>query len=291
MTPFAEALMEQLREDPSLRLTAIMELALVPLPARERLMEHFSQSAWPLLHQPCFANIRDIGPWLLSSGERLSLDAQYEFHCKVSELAGDVPWSWLVSSQEPERLANHLGQACIARIPDGSSCLLRPYTTEALPVLYERRDLPGIDDLFAPIRYWWVVQPQPQKNLWLDHRGHDRPDFSGQVSIRLDQRCVDALTTDPLSHSLADQLQEALVSQVRDNCRGHRIAQVRRLLADARKHGLTRQEDLEAYVIFVARHGQLLHDTPAWQAALEAVRDDGHSLAQALQQRLPRNAK
>ena len=111
MSPFAERLMEQLREDPNLRLTAIMELARLPLPARERLMEHFSQSAWPLLHQPCFANIRDIGPWLLSSGERLCLDGQYDFHCTVFELAGDVPCSWLVSSQEPARLANHLGQA------------------------------------------------------------------------------------------------------------------------------------------------------------------------------------
>lgn len=286
MTPFAENLVNQLRQDPNLRLTAIVEMARLTPPDRQRLVEHFAQAAYPILHQDCFSNIRDIGPWLLSSGERVSLQGQFDFHCTVGEMAGDAQCGWLVSTLEPSRLAHHLGQANIARGPEGNACLLRFYTEQAFPVLYARRDLQGIAQLLAPIRSWWVMTPHPDHGAWRQYPGNDRPEHSGISSLQLDQACWQALAGNPLAYRLANLLQETLAAAKPKQCLGTRLSHVRTLLAEAQKNGLSRPEDLSDYVIFLTRHGHALRDKPAWQAILADVRDNGQSLAQALKRRL-----
>lgn len=286
MTPFAEKLVNQLRQDPNLRLTAIVEMAHLTPPRRQRLAEYFAQSAYPILHQDCFSNIRDIGPWLLSSGERVSLQGQFDFHCEVVKIAGDAQCGWLVSTLEPSRLAHHLGQANIARGPDGDTCLLRFYAEWAFPVLHARRDLQGIAELLEPIRSWWVMTPHFTPDAWLQYPGNDRPERSGISSLQLDQACWDALRGSPLAYRLADLLEETLAAANPQQCRGTRLSHVDTLLAEARKNGLSRPEDLSDYVIFLTRHGHALRDKPAWQAILADVRDNGQPLAQALKRRL-----
>lgn len=286
MSPFAEKLVIQLHEASNLRLTAIVEMARVPLPARQRLIERFSQAAYPILHQPCFANLRDIGPWLFSSGKYLSVDSQYVFHCPLVEIAGDVPCAWLLSALDPPRLAEHLGQAATVRAPDGDSYLLRFYSEHAFPVLHARSDLPGISELLAPIHSWWALEPHHQHNSWHHYAGHNRPDQYGVPAIRLDQACWDALTGDPLRFQLSGLLRRELSPENASSSQGVRLARVDRLLAEARESGLHRPADQKDYVIFMTRHGPELRASPAWQAALRDVRDDTRTLAQALTQRL-----
>ncbi|MCU1720353.1 DUF4123 domain-containing protein [Pseudomonas sp. 5P_5.1_Bac1] len=286
MSPFAEELMGQLHKAPNLRLTAIVEMARVPLPARQRLIERFAQTAYPILYQQCFANLRDIGPWLFSSGEHLSLDSQYDFHCTLVEIAGDVPCAWLVSALEPSRLANHLGQAATARGPDGASFLLRFYSEQAFPMLQARHDLPGIAELLAPIHSWWALEPHDERNAWRHYEGHNRPDHYGIPPIRLDQACWDALTGSPLRFQLCDLLQQERTPGKTENGHAIRLARVQQLLAEARQCGLHRPADQKDYVIFLTRHGSDLRTNAAWQAALTDARDDAKPLAQALKQRL-----
>lgn len=290
MSPFAEQLMDQLHEAANLRLTAIVEMARVPLPARQRLIERFAQTAYPILHQHCFANLRDIGPWLFSSGEHLSLDSQYDFHCTLVEIAGDVPCAWLVSALEPSRLANHLGQAATVRGPDGASYLLRFYSEQVFPVLHARHDLPGISELLAPIRSWWALEPHDERNAWRHYEGYGRPDHCGVPPIRLDQACWDALTENPLCFQLSDLLRQALAPGTTEDGHGIRLARVRRLLVEARECGLHRPADQKDYVIFLTRHGPDLRTNAAWQAALTDARDDAHPLAQALKRRLSQHS-
>lgn len=291
MTPFAKDLIIQLHQTPGLRLTAILEMARVPPTTRERLIEHFQEAAYPLLSQPCFANLRDIGPWLFSSGQRLSVDSQYDLHCTLVEIAGDVPCAWLLSALEPPLLARHLGQAAAARAPDGDTYLLRFYSEQAFPVLHARHDLPGIAELLAPIHSWWALEPHERRNSWRHYSGGHRPEQHGVLTLRLDQACWDALSGESLCFQLAELLREDVAPGNPVRGQGVRLARVRRLLAEAHENGVHRQADQKDYVIFMTRHGPDLRASPAWQAALTDVRDAAQPLALALKQRLFRNSK
>lgn len=286
MSPFAEKLMDQLYEAPNLRLTAIVEMAGVPFPVRERLMERFAQETWPILHQECFANLRDIGPWLFSSGEYLSLDSQYDFYYSLIKLAPDAPCAWLVSSLETSRLARHLGHSATARAPDGNTHLLRFYRELAFPQLYARQDLPGITDLLAPIKSWWALATDRERQVWRHYGCHDQPEHCAVPMIRLDQACWDALAGNPLGYPLCDLLAEELAFGNPGSCHGTRLAKVHQLLAEAQEDGLSQLADQKDYVVFLARHGQSLRASPAWKAALADARDNAVPLAQAFERHL-----
>lgn len=286
MTPFAKGLVEQLRQAPNHRLSAIVELAQLPANERQRLVDRYSETAHPILYQECFSNLRDIGPWLFSPGQQADLQSQYDFHCALTEMAGDALCGWLVSALEPSRLADHLGQATSARGPDGGTYMLRFHTEQAFPVLHARYDLPGIAHLLAPIRSWWVLEPHPEHRAWRHYAGYDQPNYCGVPLIQLDQACWDALAGDPLSYYLADQLQEPLAAGLSENCYGTRLGKVRELLAEARDNGLQQPGDQSDYVTLLTLHGRELRATPAWQEALAEARDHGRPFAQALKARI-----
>ncbi len=286
MTPFAHGLVEQLRQAPNHRLSAIVEMARVPAAERQRLTERYGETVYPILYQECFSNLRDIGPWLFSPGQSADLQSQYDFHCTLTETAGDALCGWLVSAQEPSKLANHLGQGTTARGPDGGIYLLRFYTEQAFPVLHARYDLPGIAHLLAPVLSWWMMEPHPEHRAWRHYAGYDQPQYCGVPLIQLDQACWDALAGDPLSYHLADQLKETLAASLSDNCHGTRLGRVRKLLAEAQETGLSRPGDQSDYVTLLALHGQELQTTPAWQESLAEARDGGRPLALALKARI-----
>lgn len=290
MTPFAQGLMKQLREAPSHRLMAIVELARLQAPERQQLVDRYSESARPLLSQDCFSNLRDVGPWLFSPGQQADLQSQYDFHCALTEIAGDALCGWLISALELTRLAAHLGQATTARGPDGATYMLRFHTEQVFPVLHARHDLPGIAHLLAPIRSWWVIEPHPEHKAWRHYAGYDQPQYCGVPLIQLDQACWDALAGDPLSYRLAEQLREPLAAAgMSENCHGTRLGRVRKLLAEAQENGLNRPGDQGDYVTLLTLHGQELQATPAWQEALAEARDDGRPLALALKARIRPN--
>ncbi|MGF6394176.1 DUF4123 domain-containing protein [Pseudomonas plecoglossicida] len=289
MTPFATELVEQLRQAPDHRLMAIVELARLQDSERQQLQDRFADDALPILYHEQFTHLRHIGPWLFSPGQQTDLQSQYDFHCTLTEMAGDALCGWLVSAQTPSRLVHHLGQGITACGPDGDTFLLRFYTEQAFPILHARHDLPGIAHLLAPIRSWWIMEPHSEHKAWRHFAGYDLPQFCGVPLIQLDQTCWDALDGDPMSYHLADQLQELLGASLSENCHGARIGHVRKLVTEAREKGLTRPGDQSEYVTLLTQRGPDLLASLAWQEALAEARDHGRPLAIALQARLLSN--
>ncbi|HBO0987440.1 TPA: DUF4123 domain-containing protein [Pseudomonas aeruginosa] len=286
MTPFAKDLVEHLRQAPNHQLSAIVEMAGLGVPDRQPLLDRYRESARPLLYQECFSNLREVGPWLFSPGMPVNIQSQYDFHCSLTDMAGDAICGWLISALEPSRLADHLGQATTAQGPDGATYMLRFHTEQAFPVLHARHDLPGITHLLAPIRSWWVMEPHPEHKAWRHYTGYDQPQYCGVPLIHLDQACWNALAGDPLSYRLADQLHEPLAAVLTENCHGTRLGRVRKLLAQAREHGLKRPGDQGDYVTLLTLHEQELQASAAWQEALAEARAEGRPLALALKARI-----
>ncbi|WP_421549562.1 DUF4123 domain-containing protein [Pseudomonas sp. QD4] len=285
MTPFAEGIVNELRPLPTHRLTAIVEMARLEAAARQHVIERYA--GWPLLPQPEFAHLRDVGPWLFAASSESCLQGQYDFHCDLTECTSDAICGWLISALPPPDLAEHLSQATVAQGPDGAAYLLRFHTELAFPVLHARRDLPGIADWLAPIRSWWVVSPHPERKAWRHFAGYDKPSLRGVSTIELDASCWKALAGDPLSYRLAGQLLEPLTrSGMHENCHGTRLGLVRELLAQAHHLGLSRQSDKIDYVTLMALQGKSLQGSPIWNEALQEARDQGRPLAQALQLRM-----
>ncbi|MNT11932.1 hypothetical protein D3C72_1468390 [compost metagenome] len=283
---FAQDLINPLRKSPSHRLTAIVEMARLPVPARQPLLDGHAHTAWPLLNQPCFSNLREMGPWLFAAEPDADLQRQYDFHRTLTDKAGDALCGWLISALPPAGLAAHLAQATTARGPDGHTYMLRFHTELAFPVLHARHDLPGIGHLLAPVQSWWVTEPHPERKAWRHYPGYDQPRHAGVPLIQFDQACWDALAGDPLSYRLAEQLREPLTAAgMEENCHGTRLGLVGSLLREARAGGLTRPGDLADYVTLLALHGRKLRGIAAWQEALAEARNDGQPLAQALKVR------
>ncbi|SEK09759.1 DUF4123 domain-containing protein [Achromobacter sp. NFACC18-2] len=286
ITAFAQELIDALRKSSSHRLTAIVEMARMPAPARQPFLDRHAPNAWPLLNQQRFSNLRDVGPWLVAAAPGSDLQGQYDFHRALTDATSDALCGWLISALPPSALAGHLAQATTAQAPDGHSYMLRFHTELAFPILHARRDLPGIGQLLAPIQSWWVIEPHPERKAWRHYAGYDQPQLAGVPLIQLDQACWDALAGDPLSYSLAEQLREPLAaSGFAENCHGTRLGLVGKLLREARAEGLRRPGDLADYVTLLALHGPTLRGMDAWQAALTEACNDGLPLAQALKSR------
>lgn len=289
-TTFARGLVEQLRPLPDHRLTAIVEMARLSPPERQQVFDTFGNAGYPILHQQDFANLRDIGPWLFCSGEHTSLQRQFDFHHDLSKAAGDAPTSWLISALEPSRLAFHLGEAAIARGPDGRTHLLRFYSEKAFPVLHSRQDLPGIVHLLAPIHSWWLREPESDlddgEKGWRRYAGKDRADYCGVPPIHLDQLCWDDLTGDALSYRLVDLIDKLQVTPATGGYHGKRLAQVRKLLAEARRMGFRQQADQSDYALLMALHDRALRGGLPLQAALKDALEGKQPLAQALKRHI-----
>lgn len=287
--PFIEAVLATLRESPRYRLTAIIEMAKLSVADREKLKEHYDQCCWPLLQQEHFANLRDIGPWLFGARPGSDASGQYDFLWVLGRQAGNAVYGWLISAMPPEQLAKHLSHANVVAGTDGETCMLRYHTSPALRVLNARRDLPGVTDLLAPIYHWWVPVAHPKKTLWYRVLGHNRPDTIHPPTLVLDEDCWKALAGDPLSHRLAQILQNKKpIPALPENCHGTRLGLIDHYLDAAREQGLSRDDDLITHALMMAENGEELDRTPAWHEAVAAARDHQSSLSDAVETYLRR---
>lgn len=287
-TLLADGLVKQLRESASYRLSAIVEMARLSEADRQSLQTRHARSAWPLLGQPQYANIREVGPWLFSAGADADLQAQYDFHHALTKSGAEGLCGWLISAMPSADLAVHLGHAATARGPDGHLYLLRFHTEFAFPVLYARQDLPGVRQWLAPIRAWWLVQPHPERSAWRHYAGPDLPAGADVPDMVLDQACWDALAGDPFTCGIADRLRDAMIAAgQKPPCHGVQLAKVAGLLAEARARGLTRLQDLSDYVVLVGLSGRLLRGAPDWEQAVAQAGTAGKPLAAALAAALP----
>ncbi|WP_410481940.1 DUF4123 domain-containing protein [Pseudomonas plecoglossicida] len=283
-SPFVRAVVEALRASDRYRLSAIVEMANLSPQIRETLTQHYSGRCWPLLQQAQFSNLRTVGPWLFGSRPGSDVSAQYDFQWQLEQGAPGAVCGWIVSALPPTQLAQHLSHANIVIGADGHSYLLRYHTVAALQVLDTHRDLPGVSEWLAPVCHWWVPVAHPNKRLWLQISGGDQPQSTQVPPITLAEDCWAALAGDPLSYQLAELLKdEQSCPALSANCPGTRLGLIQYYLQQAREQGLEREEDLLSFVLMMAREGEQLSQSPAWQNAIAATREQRASLLENVQ--------
>ena len=283
-SPFVRAMVEVLRASDRYRLSAIVEMANLSPEGQERLTGHYGDRCWPLLQQAQFSNLRTAGPWLFGSRPGSDVSAQYDFQWQLEQGAAGAVCGWIVSALPPARLARHLSHANIVTGADGHSYLLRFHTASALQVLDTHRDLPGVSEWLAPIHHWWSPVAHPNKRLWLQISGGDQPQSTHFPPITLNEACWVALAGDPLSYQLAELLKgEPSCPALAAACHGTRIGLIQHYLDQAREQGLDREDDLISYVLMLARGGERLSNSSAWQEAVAATREQQTSLMDNVQ--------
>ena len=286
-SPFVRALVKFLRVSDRYRLSAVVEMADLSPKARENLLEYYSQRCWPLLQQAQFSNLRAVGPWLFGSRPGSDVSAQYDFKWQLEQGAEGAVCGWIISALPPAELALHLSQANIVTGADGHSYLLRYHTAAALQALDSHRHLPGVSEWLAPIHHWWAPVAHPHKTLWLQIAGGDQPQAAHVTPITLDEDCWAALAGDPLSYQLAEVLKDVQhCPALAGTCHGTRVGLIQHYLDQAREQGLAREEDLITYVLMLARDGDQLNTSPAWQEAIIATREQHTALIDNVQRRL-----
>lgn len=281
-TNFTDLLMADLRASPTCTVVGIVEMSRLEAAQREELMAAHDGSAWPLLSQPVFENLRQIGPWLFGPGNHMSLEGQHAFHRALAKQAGDAVCGWITSELPAVELVFHLSGANIASAPDGACYLLRYHTDAAVPVLHARRQQPRLRELFAPVTKWWYPLPHVSRKAWASVEGDRARHAVAIAPITLDESTWNALAGDPLAYALADQLKATLAArQPETDCYGTRLGIVRRHLAQARQQGLTRPGDLGDYVTLMVQQDHTLTTDPRWQGAVDEAKSGGRSLAQS----------
>lgn len=284
-TEFADLLIADIRQSATCTMTGLVEMARMEPDQRAELLASYEENAWPLLSQPEFENLRDLGPWLFGPGIHTSLRGQYEFHHALTKQAGDAVCGWLTSELPPSELANHLSQANIVHAPDGEQYLLRYHTEAALPILYARRNQPALRALFAPLTSWWHPLPHLSRKAWTVLSGERVAHSIALPPITLDDSTWKALAGDPVAYALADQLKPVFAKQPETDCYGIRLGTVQHHLKLARERGLSRNGDLSDYVTFMLQVGERLADDTRWQAAIGEAKDGGRPLSQAFRAR------
>ncbi|MBH3397933.1 MULTISPECIES: DUF4123 domain-containing protein [Pseudomonas putida group] len=273
-SPFIRAMVEVLRTSDRYRLSAVVEMANLSPRARETLTQHYTGRCWPLLQQAQFSNLRAVGPWLFSSRPGSDVSGQYDFQWQLEQGAMGAVSGWIVSALPAAQLVQHLSQANSVTGPDGHAYLLRYHTAAVLQVLDTCRELPGVAEWLAPIHCWWSPVAHPNKRLWVQIAGGDQPRMIHVPPITLSEDCWAALAGDPLSYQLAEMLKhEPSCAAFTAVCHGTRIGLIQHHLNQARAQGLDREQDLVSYVLMMARAGEQLCESPAWQDAIAATRE------------------
>lgn len=92
------------------------------------------------------------------------------------------------------------------------------------------------------------------------------------------------LAGEPLSYQLAELLKgEPSCTALAAACHGTRVGLIQHYLDQAREQGLDREDDLISYVLMLARGGEQLSNSPAWQEAVAATREQQTSLMDNVQ--------
>ncbi|MCB2253910.1 DUF4123 domain-containing protein [Pseudomonas chlororaphis] len=255
-----------------LRLMAIIEQAPLSMEQRQALA-NLQGARWPLMYQAELAQLRSDGPLLLDLSEQ-----PFEQLLAIDELFASNLAGWLSTTLPADRLATHLGDALVCQDANDAVLLIRSYSAEVLPLLYQQSAQPWQRWLFGPLGTWWVKGEKHWQRLTGPALG-DVPEYH---PIRLDEPMMHSLQHDAQAEQLLAQTEHVAPQAFASDCHGERLQQIQDLLGTARAQGLQHPEDQSTFVLHSLITGDPLHQRPYWPELLRQVGDEQDTLENAL---------
>ena len=255
MSTLEDELLNQLGAlGPKAHLVAVCDIAELDDGLRNAVHERFAGHTFPLLREPAWHALHPYSPLLLGAAS-----ADCAGHTKLAgaftgRLRGALH-GWIVSTIAPDRLAEHLGQAFVARGPDGAGYLLRYYDPWVLPVLSQEAPRQWWRTFITPIASWWVPKADTKVQRWGRIPGFGATHADPLPPLMIDQALWQELMGDSLPHRLLQSMETHLPDVLDDPCRGVRLARIEVLLKGAREAGLSTHDDLHDYVFLSLTQG------------------------------------
>ena len=275
---------------------ALVDMARITDEQHRDISRRFAGRLHPLIIEPGLEALTPLSATLI---EAPSTDWEGQHHL-VSELNGynsDVIDVLITSVLPISELAAHLRQTTFAydeaspqespvhtlpvQKPKERRYLIRYYDPLITPVLYG--DAP--DDwqqwFFAPLMSWCFALPDTRQEQWHQLVGGRTRQIPPAPRLMLTDTLKQALEHDPLPYTILEFLEKQGTARFDHSCRGVRLAQVKKALAQAREQGFTDKGHLGEYVWLS------FHDTmprilahPHWGAIKQqAIRNNGRLIA------------
>jgi hypothetical protein len=222
---------------------------------------------FPLLSEPKYEALKDHGPMLVSCGQP-NPDGDSKLLKTLLECNSDVMSAWMVGKLPPKRMAEHLGQGLHGTDKAGKRFLVRYYDPLSTPILYRLADAKWTHWLFGSLVSWWYPVVTKAGESWHRLQGDALALSEKAVPLVLTEELWEALESDPLPYRLLNFVEEIAPEVFADECYGVRLARIEGLLENARRQGLTEQNDLIAYVMACARHPERQDDS-RWHTAVQ----------------------
>ena len=240
----------------------------------------------PLILDPRFENLRPHYAALVYPvfGERPDLSPSWIFRTvsRLFRFDSNIISGWITSHFPPEVLVEHLSGATYAyrppedeESPKDNAFFLSYYDPLVLPLLHRLAPSRWTEWFFRPIISWRYPIDTAAEEQWnriagarLHPSHYDR--LARPARLDIPDELWDAMISDPLPYALLDFLNTQSGLAFNSDCYGVRLAQVESMLEDARARGLSREEDLGAYVAALLQEPDLLRE-PRWQESVQSA--------------------
>lgn len=239
---------------PKAHLVAVCDMAELSDELRNAIHQRFARNTFPLLREPAWQALNPYSPLLVGADSADSAGYTRLAGALGGNLRGAVH-GWIVATVAPERLAEHLARAIVARGPDGAAYLLRYYDPWVLPVLSQEAPRQWWREFITPIASWWVPRADTQVRRWGRIPGLGATHVNPLLPLTIDQTLWQALIGDSLPHRLLQSVEAQLPDVLDHPCRGVRLARIEVLVNGARKAGLSTHDDLHDYVFLSLTQG------------------------------------
>ncbi|MGE6917841.1 DUF4123 domain-containing protein [Achromobacter kerstersii] len=249
-------------------LMTLIDMAMLSEAQRAKVHRDMAGQLHPLLQHPDYLALQPLGA-MLAGPDNSSHAALDRLLSVAGVYDADLVQAWITSVLSPADLAAHLNHVSFAQGDNSDRYLLRYYDPLITPVLYRNADRAWVDSVFAPVVSWWFLGADLKQPQWHCIPGGAQAPPLPPGPLALTDTLWSALTRDPFPHRLLHELEQASPDIFSSTCRGVRLAQIRAHLASAKQMGLSRHDDLVAFVVMsLSRPPASLHTDPAWQTAL-----------------------
>lgn len=266
----------------------LVDMAVLSDVLRDKIMKDMTGQIHPLLQDPDFLMLQPLGAMLAGPADnsRAALDALFT---RASQYNANVVQAWITSALNPKDLATHLSQATFAASESaGERYLLRYYDPLITPILHQSADPAWVQGFFSPILSWWFAGATAAHEQWHRIPGSAQARSQPLHPLVLTDQLWRELVTDPFPHRLLHALEQDCPEIFSSECKGVRLVQIETHLATAKQYGLSRHDDLVAYVVVaLSRPSASLARDPSWRGALQRAADGGAPLAAPSSPSLP----